>query len=43
MCETIKELLSLGIVPICNENDVFYRQRDLVEEQKRPSRGAKET
>jgi len=24
MCETIKELLSLGIVPICNENDVFY-------------------
>jgi len=24
MCETIKELLALGIVPICNENDVFY-------------------
>ena len=24
MCETIQELLSLGIVPICNENDVFY-------------------
>jgi len=24
MCETIEELLSLGIVPICNENDVFY-------------------
>jgi len=24
MCETIKELISLGIVPVCNENDVFY-------------------
>uniref|UniRef100_A0A7S4H830 Delta-1-pyrroline-5-carboxylate synthase n=1 Tax=Guillardia theta TaxID=55529 RepID=A0A7S4H830_GUITH len=24
MCETIKELIKLGIVPVCNENDVFY-------------------
>jgi len=24
MCETIRELISLGIVPVCNENDVFY-------------------
>lgn len=24
MCETISELISLGIVPVCNENDVFY-------------------
>ncbi len=24
MCETIKELLALGVVPVDNENDVFY-------------------
>ncbi len=24
MCETIKELLALGVVPVVNENDVFY-------------------
>jgi hypothetical protein len=24
MCQTITELLALGIVPVCNENDIFY-------------------